>query len=172
MKKLLLAACAATVIWGGAAQAVVTVTQTPVFPQIPRQWKWQMLPAGTTVATTFITPGPNGSIIKSIVCTNNDSAQAQVVQFNVLRSTISYLLGSVNVPLSSGNTAAAVPVNALAPTVIPGLPVDSDGNPYIYLEGTNAAAGTPAGADVLQASVTVTVNTGKATSCFATGADF
>ena len=142
--------------------ANAAVTPTPVFAQGPKPYVQQILPAGTTATAILVTAGSNGTIIKGIECTNTDTAAASVVQFNLARSAVNYLMASVNVPLSSGNTSAAAAVNMMSPTNWPGLPVDAAGNPFI-----NLASG-----DTLLMNVTVTVNSGKVVSCIAIGADY
>lgn len=162
MKKLFVLALCVLLAFANATQAGVTAT--PVFAQAPKPYVQQILPATTTTTVILVTAGANGTIIKGINCTNTDTAAASLVQFNVARSAVNYLQTTVNVPLSSGNISAATapPVNAMAPANWPGLPVDSNGDPFL-----NLASG-----DTLLMNVTVTVNSGKVVACTAVGADY
>lgn len=142
--------------------AMATVTDTPVFIQTPRAYKVQIVSASGTTAQVLAAGGPNGTKVLSIVASNTNSGAGYNVTISVLRGTTTYVLTTVNVPASSGNLASTPPVALLNLTTIPGLPVDSDGNPYIYLEPT----------DTLQASVSVAVTSGKAVSLETVAGDF
>ena len=63
---------------------------------------------------------------------------------------------------NSGNVAGTSAVNLLDTTVIVGLPVDSDGNPFLYLGAS----------DTLTAATLVQVTSGKVVNLQAIYADF
>jgi hypothetical protein len=108
------------------------------------------LPADTTTKKTLVTAGTNGSKIAALIVTSTDTA-ARILQLWLTRSAVSYLIGSVEITIASGSDGTTPSVNLLNTTAIPGLPIDSDGQPYLFI----------AGADTLQASVTVTVTSAK-----------
>lgn len=137
----------------------MTVTATPIYPQAINSSSQQILPADTTTLKTLYTAGTNGSKVESILLTNTDTAAAYAIQFSVTISATTYLLGTVNVPLSSGNTIAAPSINALQSSNLP-LSFDAFGNPYLYL-----ASGA-----VLKINSLTTVNSGKIVSAICTAA--
>ena len=52
------------------------------------------------------------------------------------RSGVNYGGVVAAIPLSAGFANAVPPVNLMSTAVWPGLPIDSDGNPYLYLQST------------------------------------
>jgi len=140
----------------------MSVTSTPIFPQTIKSSEVQILPADTSSLKTLYTAGANGSRIEAIYATNTDTAAAYAIQLTVVESATNYLLGTINLPLSSGNTTAAPTVNLFNAGTQLVLNKDSDGNPYIYLES---------GA-VLKVNSTTTVNSGKILSFVANGGDY
>ena len=139
----------------------MAVTATPIFPQTLTNTPVTILPADTTTLKTAYTAGSNGSKLEAIYVTNTDSASAYSVQINITISSTSYLLGTVNVPLSAGNTTAAPNVNLLASTNL-NLPKDANGNPYIYLLASA----------IVKVGVLVAVNSGKVVTFITQGEDF
>jgi hypothetical protein len=139
----------------------MTVTATPIFPQTITSPVVQILPADTNTLKTLYTAGANGSRIENIMVTNTDSAAAYLITLTVVVSATNYVLSTINVPLSAGNTNAAPSLNLLNNTNIP-LNKDSNGNPYLYL--ANGA--------VLKVNSSTTVNTAKAVSFVAQGGDY
>lgn len=138
----------------------MAVTATPIFPQTITSGVVQILPADTTTLKTLYTAGAQGSKIENLDVTNTDSAAAYAIQVWVVISATNHLLGTVNVPLSSGNTVAAPNVSILAG--LTGLNKDSNGNPYIYL-----ATGA-----VLKVSSLTTVTAAKIVDFYCQGGDY
>jgi hypothetical protein len=97
----------------------------------------------------------------SIICTNTD-ASGYNVTFSVLRSSTTYVLDTVVIPASAGYGPVTPPVSILNAANIPGIPLDSDGNPYLFLEAT----------DTLQMANGSTIAAGKVISCHTVAADF
>ena len=110
----------------------------------------------------------NGSRITSILCATNDTA-ANVVQLILSAGAASanklYYLASVSIPgnsatLSTGGTPA---VNLLSAVNIPGLGIESDGNPYLDINNL----------DQLTICVwTTAVASNKALTCIANARDW
>ena len=136
----------------------MAVTSTPIYPQLILTPSVQILPATTTTEVTLYTAtNANGSKIENIILTNTDTAAAYAIQFFVYTSSTSYLIGTVNVALSSGNTIAVPAVSVMQAVNSAGNPYipfsyDAFGNPYMYL----------ASGSVLKIASLTTVNTGKA----------
>lgn len=139
----------------------MAVTSTPIYPQTLMSGVAQILPADTSSLKTLYTAGTNGSKIETILVTNTDSTSAYLITLTVVISATNYIIGTVNVPLSSGNTNAAPAINILSNSNIP-LNKDSNGNPYLYL-----ATGA-----ILKVNSSTTVTTAKVLSFLAQGEDF
>lgn len=140
------------------------VTATPSLPQFPKCGKVQILPADASALKTAYPGGTNGSKVTGVVASSTDTAarDVQIGTFNT-GTAIFYPLATVTIPANAGNLAGTPPVNLLAPAVIPGLPLDSDGNPYIFLIDGN---------DSVQVKALTTVTAAKAISINSIGGDF
>lgn len=123
---------------------------SPVFVATPK-----ITPAAFTNADaantkkTIHTAGASGSKVVSVIVTSTETANARVGQLWLTRSATSYLLGSFNTPINSGFDGSAATVNALS--LMPGLPLDNDGQPYLFFES----------GDTFQVSFTTQVAAGK-----------
>lgn len=138
------------------------MTPTPVFPQTPKNYKVQIANADGQTAKTVATGGSNGTKIVSLNLSSTDTS-ARDIQIVITRSGTSYILGTVSVPIGAGNTSGAAAVDALRSGQVPGLPLDSDGNPFIFLADAS---------DTLQVIAPVTITSAKIVSAVAMGADF
>lgn len=150
------------------------VTATPVFAQTPMLGRVQILngtgayaiasgAATVTNTVALYTCGANGSKITGIVGTSNDTAAATITVFLVPASNVPYAITTVSVPITAGTIAATPPVNFLSPANTPGLPVDSDGNPYILCQS----------GDVIRVGAkTTAVTANLAVMMVAVGSDF
>lgn len=145
-----------------------TQNTSPTFAKQPRHGLAQILPADTTAQKTVITAGANGSKVMSLYASSTDTV-ARDVQIAIVRSATTYILGTVTVPLSSGNTAAAPTVDLFNVTAFPfngtvgGVwAVDHDGQHYLNLES----------GDTLVVSVLVTVTAAKVISVHSEFEDF
>ena len=110
----------------------MAVTATPVFVQTPSVGVLQM--AANTNFQTVVTAGANGSKVVSVMVASSD---ARVLQLAITRSAVNYILGSYSVTANSGidGTVSAVDLLRGGPSgLIPGLPVDNDGQPYLFLK--------------------------------------
>ena len=138
----------------------MAVTATPVFTQTPSLSLAQILPADTTAAKTIVTAGANGSKVTGLSASSNDAAR--IVVLNLVRSAVSYILTTVTVAANSGTDGTTASVNLINTTILPSLPIDNDGQPYLLLKS----------GDTLTAAVTVAVTAAKTISIAAIGADF
>jgi hypothetical protein len=149
----------------GISEAEAAVTATPVFPQTPKGPLAQILNGTGTAQVTLVTAGANGSKVISIVCSSTDTVDRSL-NLTRVRSATSYLLTQVDMPALSGDAGSSSgftpPVGVIAQGNIPGLPMDSDGNAFIYLES----------GDTLVINTTVTLTSAKIIACSAVSADF
>lgn len=128
--------------------------------QVPKRTFIQILPADTTGLKTLYTGGSNGSKIVAIIVTSSDTA-ARDVQVGVTNGGTFIPLGTVTVPITAGTIAATGGVDVLA--ACNGLPVDNDGQAYIFLLSAS---------DTLQVKSLTTVTTALALNFTAIGGDF
>lgn len=103
----------------------------PTLPRMPRKGVAQILNATGTAQVTVITAGANGNKVVNLIATSTDTT-AQNIQVALVRSATTYILATTAVPANSGNAAGASPIDLLA--IIPNLPRDQDGQPYLFLE--------------------------------------
>lgn len=134
------------------------VQNSVVTPQTPRAYKGQLL--NGTLSATVATGATNGTKISSLTATSTDTT-AQTITVEIIRSAVTYILLVVQIPIGAGTTNAVPGLNLLQASLIPGLPVDLQGNPYIHLESGDALTVT-AGA----------VTSAKAISFNTVGADY
>ena len=128
---------------------VAAVTPNSIIaPQTPKYQQTAFV-AGTDTAGTYktaYTGGANGTKITGIFIGSTDTAVAHLFTVQMSVSTSAHCTpvnlscspgAAATIPINSG-IANAVPVfNLLSPGIWPGLPRDSDGNPYLYLSGSS-----------------------------------
>lgn len=139
----------------------MTVTATPIFPQSIKNEFGQLNNASGQTPVTVYTGGTNGSKIESLFVSSTDTT-ARDIQISIVISSVTYILGTVTIPINSGNINSAPTVNYFQSSQLPNLAKDSNGNPYLYL-----ASGA-----VLQAEALTTVTSGKVISIMAFGGDY
>jgi len=133
----------------------------PVLVQTPKIGLMQIANADALNQKTVVAAGPNGTKVVSLIAASADTT-VRVLQISVGRGGANYIIGSVSVPANSGTDGVAPGANLLAPSLMPGLPVDNDGQAYIFLQS----------GDMLQVSATTTVTSGKLIHISAIEADF
>lgn len=127
----------------------MSLTNNAVFIQQPGLGLANIVNADGTTKKTVVTGGTNGTKVTSLTLTSTDTS-SRVVQVWVTRSATSYCLGSVTVAITAGTDGVTAGVSVLTNTLLPGIPVDNDGQAYLIL----------AASDTLQ----VAVNTGAVTA--------
>lgn len=118
--------------------------------QAPNRGHVQIVNADSTAQKTVYTAGAAGSKLTGLLASSSDTG-AKIVQVSVTTAGTSFLIGSVNVPAASGTDGVTPSVNLFSPSLLPGLPLDSDGNPYLLLVS----------GDTLTVAVTVAVTAAK-----------
>jgi len=124
----------------------MAVQSSPVLPQTPKMAVTQYTsssPVSTVNGSTFVTlytGGVNGSKITSVMASNT-STSALINAILTVGSTVSgaqlyYPIASATLPaLGSGYDTTLSSVSLFNSAINP-LPVDGDGNPYIFLAST------------------------------------
>lgn len=136
------------------------MTATPFFVQTPKNAVLTLNNASGTTVTSFYVAGANGSQILSLIASSTDTAD-QTIQIFATVSATNYLIGSVKIPLGSGNSSSVSSVDLLNNSQIP-FPVDAFGNKFIYI-----ASGT-----TLELGMLATITSGKQIQLIAQIADF
>lgn len=141
----------------------MAMTATPALPQNPRHFSVQITTGtGSSTLVTLQTGGANGTKITSVIASNGDST-ANTITVGITNTAIFYPLATVTLPANAGTSSAALAVAMLAPANIT-LPVDNDGQQYIFLNSS---------LDTLQVKAAlVPSSAGSAISFHAFGADF
>lgn len=153
----------------------MAVQSSPVLPQTPKIAVTQFtttatattIANSTTTFTALYTGGTNGSKITSVLATNT-STQAVMDCLLSVGSTVSgaqlyYPLVGVTVPGVTDLTTTLVSYNLFSSTTLP-LPVDGDGNPYLFLASTSYTLSVGIGSSIQ--------TTNGRVSFIAIGADF
>lgn len=148
-----------------AAPAFATTTPNSIITaQTPNRGLVQFLEGTDTagVYKTLYTAGANGSKCFAVWESNNDGSATHLVTLQIVSATVKY--GGVAITTASNDgTAASTPAkNFISAAVWPGLPVDGNGNPYIFL----------ASGDTLQATFATSLTSGKAVNLAATCVDY
>lgn len=140
----------------------MAVSHQAVFAQTPKITPASLLNADSAnTKKTIHTAGSNGSKVVAVTASSTDTS-ARIAQLWLTRSATSYLLGSVNIPAGSGTDGVVAAVNLLLSTLIPGLPIDNDGQRYLHLES----------GDTFQVSCTTQVTSAKEVDFLCVAADF
>lgn len=132
--------------------------QAPTFIKQPQNGK---VIANNTTNANIYTAGSNGSKVVSLIATTNSTSTVNCA-IQVLNGSTLYTIGYVSIPASSGTNASNVPVNLFSATYMPVLPLDSDGNPYLFLIS----------GDSLQISLSAAITGANAATFMAVVGDF
>jgi len=141
----------------------MAVSNVPIFPQSFNQTITTIVNADGTNKKTAYTAGINGSKLEAIYVTSTDTNAFTVNIYETLSGT-DYLIGTLNIPASSGNTTSAPTINILNNSGNFGsvLNIDSNGNRYMYLVA-NA---------IIKVAVTSAYTAAKTMSFISMGEDF
>jgi hypothetical protein len=106
-----------------------------VTPKTPKDANQQFLQGTDSAGTykTVYTGGTNGSIVKGLWETNNDASATHLITCQIKSGSVLYGGLAITSVESAGFANATPAQNLMAPANWPGLPVDSDGNPFLFL---------------------------------------
>lgn len=145
----------------------MAVTATPVFPQTPNVAVVSITSADGAAATkTIYTGAANCSKVVAVNLTAT-CTESHLLTLSVTRNSTAYALGAVTVNQSSGygtdGVAASLDLLRGGPNgIIPSLPVDNDGQKYIFLTSV----------DTLQITHATSLTSNKKIDIVAWGVDF
>ncbi len=142
----------------------MSLTTTPVFVQTPKLALVQFLQGTDNAGTykTLYTGGSNGSKVIGMWENNNDPSATHLVTIQLVRSSVLYGGIAITTALNDGYANATPAKNLMSPSVWPGLPVDSDGNPYLLLQS----------GDLIQATFATAITSSDVINIAAIIADF
>lgn len=130
MKKLLLLLL---LLFPTAAFAVTA--NSVITAQTPNRGKVQFLQGTDTAGTykTLYTAATAGSKVFGLYTNNNDPSATHLLTCEIVNSTVKYGGIAITTVVSAGYVNGTSSQNMLSAALWPGLPLDSDGNPYLYL---------------------------------------
>jgi hypothetical protein len=101
---------------------------------------------GSSTIVTVYTGGTNGSKISAFIATAVNTTAAFDVQWGVSSGGTFYLYDATSIPVVAGSSDLTPAVSLMSASNVPGLAVDSDGNPFIFLPSSayTLQAKTPA----------------------------
>lgn len=130
-----LGAVCGALLAGWTARAAVTANSI-VTAQTPNRGIVQFL-QGTDAAGTYktlYTAGANaGSKCTAVWETNNDGTATHLVTLEVVNGGVKYGGVAMATVINDGYATGVPAKNLMASTNWPGLPLDSDGNPFVFL---------------------------------------
>ena len=133
MKKLLLALALA---FGLGTPAFATTTANSIITGQTPNRGYQNFVQGTDTAGTYkavYTAGANGSKCFGLWMTNNDASATHLVTVQVYNGTTYYGGTAVTTVVSAGFVNGTPAQNLLSGAIWAGLPIDGNGNPFLYL---------------------------------------
>jgi hypothetical protein len=139
----------------------MAVTATPIFPQAPKVYTAQILPADTTSKKTLCAGGTNGTRIDALNIASTDTSNRDI-QLWMNNGSIDLLLTTLQIPLNAGNANNVAAVDGMRQANFPGLSYDANGNPTILVPNGYT----------LKIACTGTVTAAKEIDAVATASDF
>lgn len=145
----------------------MAVTATPVYIQNPKITP-QSFVQGTDSAGTYktvFTAGANGSKVTAVMVTTNDGSASHPLTLAVTRSAVTYPIITYTLPINSGGDGSTSGIDLLnggPSSLLAGLPIDNDGQKYIFLES----------GDTLQVTFATALTAGKSIWAIAVGGNF
>lgn len=109
------------------------MSSTPAFFVTPKTIAARLQNSDGTSLVTVYTPPVSGAKVVALMGSSTD-ATARDIQLAITKGGVDYPIGTTTVAITSGTIAATAQTNLLNRTNFPGLPVDSDGQPYLLLE--------------------------------------
>jgi len=128
------------------------MSSTPVFVQTPKIVSLALTNATTEQA--LFTAAAAEKVVAVIV--TSSEAGAIIVKLSYTRGGTAYFMTAASVAAGSGINGTAATTDLLASTLIPGLPIDNDGQRYFFLQSgdvLNATAVTAHSSSTIHVTV-------------------
>lgn len=112
-----------------------TTPNSVVTPQTPNRGIVQFLQGTDSAGTykTLYTAGANGSKCNGMWSTNNDASATHLLTVQIVNGGVKYGGTALTTVSSAGFVSGTPPQALMSATAWPGLPTDSDNNPYFFL---------------------------------------
>ena len=107
------------------------MSSVPVFVQTPKIVSIQM--TASTSAQPIFTAGTAEKIV-AVLVTSSEATLARVISLSYTRGGTTFTLTSASVPAKSGTDGVTTTIDLLSSVLIPGLPIDNDGQRYFFLQ--------------------------------------
>lgn len=110
----------------------------PTFVKTPNNGTVQITSATSNAFVTVYTGGTNGSKVVGLIATGSTNLSGAVdVQWGILNATSSFsALGASSVPITAGYASSVPAINLMNTVNTPGMPLDSDGNVFVFLKSS------------------------------------
>src|SRR5271167_3861873 len=105
------------------------MANAPVFVGTPLRG---ILTTANAVTQNVVVGGASGSKIVGMIATSTNTTQQNCAVF-IGNATVNNVLTTVSIPANAGTNNSIPPFNIFSPTYLPGLPVDNDGQQYLFL---------------------------------------
>jgi hypothetical protein len=138
----------------------MSLSNLPFFPQSVNTDKQTIVNADGQTVKAVSAAGTNGSKVSMLLATSTDTTARDVILYMTISAT-NYPIGQISIPITAGQLNSAPTINLLNSAQLQ-LPLDSNGNPYIYL-GPGAT---------LSVSAPVSVTAAKTVNLVATREDY
>lgn len=119
----------------------------PTFVKTPKVGAVQITTGtGSSTVVTIYAGGADGSKVPGLIAAAVNTTGAFDVQWGISSGGTLYVMGTVSVSCSAGSSNSVPSINLFNATSMPGLTLDSDGNPFIFLQSSaySLQAKTPA----------------------------
>jgi hypothetical protein len=110
----------------------MSVTATPIFPQVVNGSITQFANADGTTAKSLYAAGTNGSAIYSILVATNSASAVDAI-LGIYNGSTNYPIAIVSIPITAGYLDTVPSISYLAQSQVP-LQVDAFGNPFLSLQ--------------------------------------
>jgi hypothetical protein len=138
----------------------MALSNLPFFPQSINTDKQTIANGDAQTVKTVSTAGTNGSKVSMLLATSTDTSARDVILYVTISAT-NYPIGQISLPITAGQLNSTPTVNLLNSSQLQ-LPLDANGNPYIYLaSGASLTINAP-----------VTITSAKTVTVVATREDY
>lgn len=141
----------------------MTMSPYPALLQNPRHYSVQITSGTGTSLVTVVTGGANGTKITAVIASATNNSSVALFVGTAIASSLFYPLATYLIPSSAGMSSGVLPVNLLNPSIMQGLPIDNDGQTYLFLNSS---------LDLLQVQSSTTLGSSASISVHAFCADF
>lgn len=112
----------------------MAVKATPIYPQSINTWAKSFVNADGTNIVDILTAGADGTKIEALFATSTLSSGTFNLILYLNDGTNDYQIAYVLVTNNAGNSATVFPVDLLKSSSMYSMPIDANGNRYLFLQ--------------------------------------